>query len=108
MDTQKKQHRVAVVCCDSGQTKEFTVKNTVKDIAKMVRKIRRTSSGFGINWSRVPDTIATVLLSAGNSRSGVRGSPSGRLILPIMRCLVCTGVIASYVTGKIVWRIHDK
>lgn len=45
MDTHKKQHTVAVVYSDTGETKEFTVKNTIKDISKMVRKIKKLSSG---------------------------------------------------------------
>jgi transposase len=45
MDTHKKQHRVAVVYSDSGETQEFTVKNIDKDIAKMVRQIKKRSGG---------------------------------------------------------------
>lgn len=43
MDTHKKQHRVAVLYCDSGETKDFAVNNAAKDIAKMVRQIKKRS-----------------------------------------------------------------
>ncbi len=46
MDTHKKQHRVAVVYPDSGEMQEFTVKNTAKDIAKMVRQIKKRAGGM--------------------------------------------------------------
>ena len=46
MDTHKKQHRVAVVYPDSGEIQEFTVKNIDKDIAKMVRQIKKRASGM--------------------------------------------------------------
>jgi len=45
MDTHKKQHRVAVVYPDSGEIREFSVKNIDKDIAKMVRQIKKRSGG---------------------------------------------------------------
>jgi transposase len=46
MDTHKKQHRVAVVYPDSGEMQEFTVKNIDKDIAKMVRQIKKRAPGL--------------------------------------------------------------
>jgi transposase len=45
MDTHKKQHSVAVVYCGTGETQQFSVKNAVKDIAKMVRQIKKRSDG---------------------------------------------------------------
>ena len=41
MDTHKKEHAVAVVYADTGELVVFTVRNTVKDITKMVKKIQR-------------------------------------------------------------------
>lgn len=41
MDTHKKQHSVAVAYADTGEIQVFTVKNTVRDIKKMVKKIQR-------------------------------------------------------------------
>ena len=41
MDTHKKEHTVAVVYADAGEPALFTVRNTVKDITKMVKKIQR-------------------------------------------------------------------
>ena len=44
LDTHKKQHTVAWVNCETGQTDVFTVKNNLKDIKKMVRKLKKESS----------------------------------------------------------------
>ena len=45
MDTHKKQHVVAFVNLETGETEVLTVKNNAKDIKKMVRKITKQSSG---------------------------------------------------------------
>ena len=45
MDTHKEPHRVAFVYPDSGEIQEFAVKNAGKHIAKMVRQIRKRSTG---------------------------------------------------------------
>ena len=45
MDTHKNHHRVALVFPDTGEIQEFTVRNTPKDLAKMVNKIKRQSPG---------------------------------------------------------------
>jgi transposase len=45
MDTHKKQHAVALAYPDTGEVQVFTVKNTVTDIKKMVRKIQRRAPG---------------------------------------------------------------
>jgi transposase len=45
MDTHKKQHRVAMINQQTGEIKEFTVNNLAKDITKMVRKIKKQTSG---------------------------------------------------------------
>lgn len=45
MDTHKKQHAVALAYPDTGEILVFTVKNTVKDIKKMVKKIQRKAPG---------------------------------------------------------------
>lgn len=45
MDTHKKQHTVAVVYPNSGEVKQFTVDTTAKDIAKMVRQIKKQAGG---------------------------------------------------------------
>ena len=45
MDTHKKQHAVALAYPDTGEIQVFTVKNTVTDIKKMVRKIQRKAPG---------------------------------------------------------------
>ena len=41
MDTHKKQHNVAVLDRDTGEIQQFVVKNTGKDIAKMVKTVVR-------------------------------------------------------------------
>ena len=41
MDTHKKEHSVAVVYADTGELQVFTVRNTAKDITKMVKKVQR-------------------------------------------------------------------
>jgi len=41
MDTHKKEHSVAVAYPDTGELEVFTVKNTVRDVTKMVKKIQR-------------------------------------------------------------------
>lgn len=45
MDTHKKEHRVAVLDRQTGALQEFTVKNTVQDITKMVKRIQKNSDG---------------------------------------------------------------
>jgi transposase len=45
MDTHKKEHRVAVLDRQTGELQEFTVKNTVQDITKMVKRIHKHSAG---------------------------------------------------------------
>jgi len=45
MDTHKKQHAVALAYPDTGEILVFTVKNTAKDIKKMVKKIQRKAPG---------------------------------------------------------------
>ena len=45
MDTHKKQHAVALAYPDTGEIQVFTVKNLVKDIKKMVKKIQRKAPG---------------------------------------------------------------
>jgi transposase len=44
LDTHKKQHTVAWVNCETGQTEVTTVKNNSKDIKKMVKKLKKASS----------------------------------------------------------------
>lgn len=41
MDTHKKEHAVAVAYPDTGELEVFTVKNTVRDVTQMVKKIQR-------------------------------------------------------------------
>ena len=41
MDTHKKQHTVAYVSLETGETEVFTVKNNAKDIKKMVKKLSK-------------------------------------------------------------------
>ena len=41
MDTHKKQHAVAVLDRRTGEIRQFSVKNTVRDIGKMVKRIAR-------------------------------------------------------------------
>lgn len=45
MDTHKKEHTVAVVYADTGELQGFTVRNTAKDIRKMVKKVQRQAPG---------------------------------------------------------------
>ncbi len=45
LDTHKNQHTGAIVNCETGEMDVFTVKNTVKDIKKMVVKLRKRSGG---------------------------------------------------------------
>ena len=45
MDTHKEEHRVAVVYSGTGELQEFTVKNTIGDITKMVKRIQKHSAG---------------------------------------------------------------
>jgi transposase len=45
MDTHKKQYQVAWVHPDSGEIQEFTVANTVREIERMVQKIRKQVAG---------------------------------------------------------------
>lgn len=41
MDTHKKQHHIAVLATDTGETITATIANTTKDITKMVKKIKK-------------------------------------------------------------------
>ena len=41
MDTHKKQHTIAYLSLETGETEVFTVKNTTKDIKKMDKKLSR-------------------------------------------------------------------
>ena len=43
MDTHKKQHRVAILATETGETVEMTIANTTKEITKMVKKIKKLS-----------------------------------------------------------------
>ena len=43
MDTHKKQHRIAVLATDTGETIEMTIANSHKEITKMVKKIKKLS-----------------------------------------------------------------
>ena len=45
MDTHKKEHVVALVYPDTGEMESFTVRNTVKDLTKMVKRIQRKAPG---------------------------------------------------------------
>lgn len=45
MDTHKKQHQVAWVHPETAEVQEFTVPNTVREIKRMVKKIRKQSPG---------------------------------------------------------------
>lgn len=45
MDTHKKEHSVALVYSQTGEIQQFTVKNTVKDIAKMVKLVQKHCAG---------------------------------------------------------------
>ena len=45
MDTHKKEHSVALHCHGQEEIVQFTVKNTVREIAKMVKKIIKQASG---------------------------------------------------------------
>jgi len=45
MDTHKKQHAVAWADPETGEVQVFTVRNTVTDIKKMVKKIQRKAAG---------------------------------------------------------------
>jgi len=45
MDTHKKQHQVAWVHPATGEIQEFGVPNTVRDIERMVKKIRKQATG---------------------------------------------------------------
>ena len=55
MDTHKKQHTVAWVNCETGETETVTVKNNSKDIKKMVRKLKLMS--IVLKDSMFPKTI---------------------------------------------------
>ena len=45
MDTHKKEHKVALHYSGQEEIVRFTVKNTARDIAKMVKKVVRKASG---------------------------------------------------------------
>ena len=45
LDSHKKQHSVAVVYSNTGELAEWAVRNTQKDVAQMVRKIKRRAQG---------------------------------------------------------------
>jgi transposase len=45
MDTHKREHVVAVVYPDTGEIETFRVRNTVKDVTKMVQRIQRQAPG---------------------------------------------------------------
>ena len=45
MDTHKKQHQVAWVHPDTGEIQEFTVPNRLREIERMVKKIRKQAPG---------------------------------------------------------------
>jgi transposase len=45
MDTHKKQHQVAWVHPDTGEIQEFTVANTVREIERMVKNVRKQAPG---------------------------------------------------------------
>lgn len=44
MDTQKKQHQVAWAAPDTGEIREYTVRNTAHEIERMVKKIRKQAA----------------------------------------------------------------
>jgi len=46
LDTHKKQHTVAWVNCDTGETEVFKTKNNAKDIKKMVSKLKKASGNM--------------------------------------------------------------
>ena len=46
LDTHKNQHTVAMVDIETGEMNVFSVKNTAKDIKKMVVKIKKQSAGL--------------------------------------------------------------
>jgi transposase len=45
LDAHKKQHHVAVADPSTGEVQTFTITNTTRDIAKMVKRIRKEASG---------------------------------------------------------------
>lgn len=45
MDTHKKRHKVAMIDQQTSEIKEFVVNNLAKDITKMVKKIKRQTTG---------------------------------------------------------------
>jgi len=45
MDVHKKQHQVAWVCPDTGEIQTFSIANTEKELARMVRRIRPKGAG---------------------------------------------------------------
>jgi len=45
MDTQKKQHKVAFILPGSDEIIEMVVANTIREVSRMVRKIKKLSSG---------------------------------------------------------------
>jgi len=81
MDTHKKQHKVAVVYCGTGETKEFTVKNTVKDILKMVKKIKKLSFGL-LRCFRGIDTLTAITVVTEIFEFGRFESPCALMAYP--------------------------
>jgi len=45
LDSHKKEHSVAVIYPDTGELVQWTVRNTQKDVAKMVKKIKQQAPG---------------------------------------------------------------
>ena len=45
LDTHKKEHKVAVVYPDTGELEEFTVRNNIKDVTQMARRVAKKAPG---------------------------------------------------------------
>src|SRR3990172_11106822 len=45
LDTHKKEHKVAVIYPDTGELEEFTVRNNVKDVTQMARRVAKKAPG---------------------------------------------------------------
>ena len=50
LDTHKKQHTVAWVNCDTGQTDIFSVNNNKKDITRMVNRLKKMTKGSQLQF----------------------------------------------------------